>query len=166
MNRTAHASRYAKPTRRRPCEQNRHRPNRDPCTSRSHIGDQSGLSPPITIMATIKARRQANGAIRYTAIVRKRVDKKLAHREVALEDPSALIRVQQCAPPLAELIRPYDPNSAGTAADVQSLVGPRNHPALILPAVFPPLDPRITHLFAVHVMGAGVGRIAGYRSRG
>ena len=32
-------------------------------------------------MATIKARRQANGSIRYTAIVRKRVGKTIVHRE-------------------------------------------------------------------------------------
>jgi len=32
-------------------------------------------------MATIKARRYANGAIRYTAIVRKRVNKKIVDRE-------------------------------------------------------------------------------------
>ena len=32
-------------------------------------------------MATIKARRQANGAIRYTAILRKRLDKVIVHRE-------------------------------------------------------------------------------------
>jgi hypothetical protein len=79
-------------------------------------------------MATIKARRQANGAIRYTAIVRKRVDKKIVHREartftyrsaaltwakhreVALEDPSALTRIQQGAPTLAALIRWYIDN--------------------------------------------------------
>lgn len=40
---------------------------------RRRIGDQIGLSPPRHIMATIKAHRQANGAIRHTAIVRKRV---------------------------------------------------------------------------------------------
>jgi hypothetical protein len=95
---------------------------------RRHKGDKIGLSPPTNIMATIKARRQANGAIRYTAIVRKRVDKQIVHREartfthrsaaltwakhreVALEDPSALIRVQQGAPTLAELIRWYIDN--------------------------------------------------------
>jgi integrase len=32
-------------------------------------------------MATIKARRQANGSIRYTAVVRKRVGKTIVHRE-------------------------------------------------------------------------------------
>ncbi len=39
------------------------------------------MAPPNSIMATIKARRQANGAIRYTAIVRKRLDKVIVHRE-------------------------------------------------------------------------------------
>lgn len=48
---------------------------------RRHEGDKIGLSPPNSIMATIKARRQANGAIRYTAIVRKRLDKVIVHRE-------------------------------------------------------------------------------------
>jgi hypothetical protein len=32
-------------------------------------------------MATIKARRQANGSLRYTAIVRRRVGKTIVHRE-------------------------------------------------------------------------------------
>jgi len=76
-------------------------------------------------MATIKARRQANGTIRYTAIVRKRAGKAIVHREaktfthrsaalswakhreVALEDPSALIRVKHGEHTLAELIRWY-----------------------------------------------------------
>ena len=50
-----------------------------------------GLSPPketriqrcsaASPMATIKARRQATGSIRYTAIVRKRVGAKIVHRE-------------------------------------------------------------------------------------
>jgi integrase len=76
-------------------------------------------------MATIKARRQANGATRYTAVVRMRrgttvlhqESKTFAHRsaavtwakhrEVELENPSALARVQRGAPTLAELIRWY-----------------------------------------------------------
>jgi hypothetical protein len=76
-------------------------------------------------MATIKARRQANGSIRYTAIVRLRrgttvlhqESKTFAHRsaamswakyrEVELENPGTLTRVQQGAPKLAELIRWY-----------------------------------------------------------
>jgi hypothetical protein len=48
---------------------------------RRHKGDKIGLSPPNSIMATIKARRQANGSIRYTAIVRRRVGKTIVHRE-------------------------------------------------------------------------------------
>jgi integrase len=76
-------------------------------------------------MPTIKARRQANGATRYTAIVRIRRGGVILHREsrtfshraaaitwakhreVALEDPTALSRVQQGTPTLAELIRWY-----------------------------------------------------------
>ena len=76
-------------------------------------------------MATIKARRQANGSIRYTAIVRKRVGKTIVHREartfthlsaavswakhreVTLENPSALTRVNRDTPTLSELIRWY-----------------------------------------------------------
>jgi hypothetical protein len=76
-------------------------------------------------MATIRARRQADGSTRYTAIVRIRKGKAVIHqeyktfahraaavtwakhREVVLEDPSALIRVQHGAPTLAELIRWY-----------------------------------------------------------
>jgi integrase len=74
-------------------------------------------------MATIKARRQANGSIRYTAIVRKRLGKTIVHREaktfthrsaalswarhreVALENPAALTRKGTVT--LAELIRWY-----------------------------------------------------------
>jgi integrase len=76
-------------------------------------------------MPTIKVRKQANGITRYTAIVRIRRGGAILHhesrtfahrsaavswarhREVALEDPSALTRVQQGAPTLAELIRWY-----------------------------------------------------------
>jgi len=76
-------------------------------------------------MATIKARRQATGSIRYTAIVRKRVGKTIVHRdartfthrsaalswakhrEVALENPAALAERQHATVTLAELIRWY-----------------------------------------------------------
>ena len=76
-------------------------------------------------MATIKARRQANGSIRYTAIVRKRVGKTIVHREaktfthrsaalswarhreVELENPAALTRKQHGTVTLAELIHWY-----------------------------------------------------------
>ena len=77
-------------------------------------------------MATIRARRQADGSTRYTAIVRIRKGKIIIHqeyrtfahrvaavtwakhREVVLEDPSAFARVQHGAPTLAE-------SSAGTS---------------------------------------------------
>jgi hypothetical protein len=76
-------------------------------------------------LATIKVRKQANGTTRYTAIVRMRKGKVILHREartfshraaaltwakhreVTLEDPTALIRVQHGAPTLSELIRWY-----------------------------------------------------------
>jgi integrase len=76
-------------------------------------------------MPTIKVRKQANGNTRYTAIVRIRRGGAILyresrtfahrsaalswakHREVVLEDPSALTRVQHGAPTLAELIRWY-----------------------------------------------------------
>lgn len=92
---------------------------------RRRKGDKIGLSPPISIMATIKARRQANGSIRYTAIVRRRVGKTIAHceaktfthrsaalswarhREVELENPAALTRKQHATVTLAELIGWY-----------------------------------------------------------
>jgi integrase len=79
-------------------------------------------------MPYIKVRRQSDGSTRYTAIVRLRSGKTIVHqeaktfahrsaavswakhREVALEDPSALTRVQQGAPTLAELIRWYIDN--------------------------------------------------------
>src|ERR1700722_11561603 len=80
---------------------------------------------PSAIMPTIKVRKQANGITRYTAIVRIRRGGAILHREsrtfahrsaalswakyreVVLEDPSALTRVQHGAPTLAELIRWY-----------------------------------------------------------
>jgi hypothetical protein len=76
-------------------------------------------------MATIKARRQANGSIRYTAIVRKRVGTTIVHREaktfthysaavswakhreVAFENQAVPSRKQQEPATLAELIRWY-----------------------------------------------------------
>jgi integrase len=76
-------------------------------------------------MATIKARRQANASIRYTAIVRRRVGKTIVHREartfthrsaaliwerhreVELENPAALTGKQHAKVTLAELIRWY-----------------------------------------------------------
>lgn len=76
-------------------------------------------------MAYIKIRKQSDGSTRYTAIVRLRRGKTIVHqeartfahrvaavtwakhREVVLEDPSALARVQHGAPTLAELIRWY-----------------------------------------------------------
>lgn len=76
-------------------------------------------------MATIKARRQANGTIRYTAVVRFRRGTVVLHhesktfthrsaaltwakhREVELENPAALSRKQHAPVTLAELIRWY-----------------------------------------------------------
>lgn len=76
-------------------------------------------------MPTIKIRKQADGATRYTAIVRLRRQGKILHREsrtfthrsaasswakhreVALEDPAELARLRLSTPTLAELIRWY-----------------------------------------------------------
>jgi len=76
-------------------------------------------------MAYIKVRKRSDGSTRYTAIVRLRRGKTIVHqeartfahrvaavtwakhREVVLEDPSALTRVRHGAPTLAELIRWY-----------------------------------------------------------
>jgi integrase len=76
-------------------------------------------------MATIRARKQADGTTRYTAIVRLRKGKGVLHqetrtfahrsaaltwakhREVALEDPAALVQVKHGATTVAELIRWY-----------------------------------------------------------
>jgi hypothetical protein len=76
-------------------------------------------------MPTIKIRKQANGATRYTAIVRLRRQGTILHREsrtfthrsaalswarhreVALEDPAELARVRLSTPTLAVLIRWY-----------------------------------------------------------
>ena len=76
-------------------------------------------------MAYIKVRKQSDGSTRYTAIIRLRSGKTIVHqeartfahrsaavtwakhREVELENPSALSRVQHGAPTLAELIRWY-----------------------------------------------------------
>jgi hypothetical protein len=53
-------------------------------------------------VATIRARKQADGTTRFVTWAK--------HREVALEDPSAFIRLQQGAPTLAALIRWYIEN--------------------------------------------------------
>lgn len=76
-------------------------------------------------MPTIKARRQADGSLRYTAVVRiRRAGKVLhqeaktfthrsaaerwgKHREVSLETPSNLVRAQQPSTKLSKLIRWY-----------------------------------------------------------
>jgi integrase len=76
-------------------------------------------------MATIKARKQANGSTRYTAIVRIRRGTTIVHREsrtfthhsaaqswarhreVALENPAELTRQPQCTATLGQLIRWY-----------------------------------------------------------
>lgn len=76
-------------------------------------------------MATIKARRQSDGEMRYTAIVRLRRGGQILlresrtfahrtaalswakHREVELEDPAALVRAQDGAQRLAHVIRWY-----------------------------------------------------------
>src|SRR5690348_9421304 len=77
-------------------------------------------------MAYIKVRKQSDGSTRYTAIIRLRSGKTIVHqeartfahrsaavtwakhREIALEDPTALTRVQQGTP-----TRPS--SSAGTS---------------------------------------------------
>jgi integrase len=76
-------------------------------------------------MAYIKVRKQSDGSTRYTTIIRLRSGKTIVHqeaktfahrsaavtwakhREVELENPSTLARVQDGAPTLAELIRWY-----------------------------------------------------------
>lgn len=76
-------------------------------------------------MATIRARKQANGLTRYTAIIRLRKGKAVIHqeaktfahraaavtwarhREVQLEDPTALIQAQDGTQTLARVIRWY-----------------------------------------------------------
>jgi integrase len=76
-------------------------------------------------MPTIKARKQANGSTRYTAVVRLRRGTTVLHqesrtfthrtaalswakhREVALEDPAELTRLRVSTPTLADLIRWY-----------------------------------------------------------
>lgn len=76
-------------------------------------------------MPYIKLRKQAGGSVRYTAIVRIRRSGKMLHqeaktfthrsaaerwakhREVALENPTALARAQQPSTTLSKLIRWY-----------------------------------------------------------
>ena len=83
------------------------------------------MSPRKSIMATIKSRRQSDGAMRYTAIVRLRRAGKVihresrtfahrsaasswaTHREVELENPAALSKEPQGTVTLGELIRWY-----------------------------------------------------------
>jgi len=76
-------------------------------------------------MATIRARKRADGTIRYTAIVRLRKGQTVIHqdtktfshrsaaaswakhREIELENPAALLQPQGGNPTLAKLIRWY-----------------------------------------------------------
>lgn len=76
-------------------------------------------------MPAIKARKQADGSVRYTAVVRIRRQGKVLHqeaktfahrsaaerwgkhREVALQTPSNLVRAQQPSTKLSKLIRWY-----------------------------------------------------------
>lgn len=96
---------------------------------RGRIGDKIDLRPSCPLknltMATIKARKQANGSTRYTAVVRIRrgttvmhqesrtfthrsaAQSWARHREVALENPAELTRMQRSTPTLAELVRWY-----------------------------------------------------------
>lgn len=79
-------------------------------------------------MATIRGRKKADGSTRYTAVIRIRRGKTIVyreyktfamrtaatswarHREVTLEQPGALDKVNHGAPPIAELIRWYIDN--------------------------------------------------------
>lgn len=91
---------------------------------RCHIGAKNGVLQEIT-MATRRARKQADGTMRYSAIVRLRKGKQLIHRETKtfsqrsaaekwaksrLEDPVALTKAQQGERSLSSLIRWYIDN--------------------------------------------------------
>lgn len=60
-------------------------------------------------MATIKARKQANGSTRYTAIIRVRRGTTVLHQEsrTFTHRTAALMRQRHGAPTVAELIRWY-----------------------------------------------------------
>jgi hypothetical protein len=94
-------------------------------------------------MATIRARKQVDGSTRYTAIVRIRRGKTIVyreyktfalrtaaaswakHREVTLEQPGALARINHGAPMLAELIdhvRSRRARGAGPATVANDLI--------------------------------------------
>ena len=95
-----------------------------PLASATKVLPESVVAPGELAMAHILARKRDSG-IRYTANVRIKKNGVVVHREsktfelraaaekwarareVALEDPTALIRVQHGAPSLAELIRWY-----------------------------------------------------------
>lgn len=128
-------------------------------------------------MPAIKARKQANGSIRYTAIVRIRRQGKVLHqeaktfahrsaaerwskhREVALEDPAALARAQQPATKLSTLIRWYIDSfqhiSKWQRSKQSQLVFLEKHPIGDVDAVFLESGTLVDHVRSRRAKGAG-----------
>lgn len=128
-------------------------------------------------MPAIKARKQADGSIRYTAVVRIRRQGKVLHqeaktfahrsaaerwgkhREVALEDPAALVRAKQPSTKLSKLIRWYIENfqhiSKWERSKQSQLQFLEKHPIGDTDAVFLESATLVDHIRARRAKGAG-----------
>jgi len=133
-------------------------------------------------MPAIKARKQANGTIRYTAVVRIRRQGKVLHqeaktfahrsaaerwgkhREVALEDPAALARAQQPSTKLSTLIRWYidsfEKISKWQRSKQSQLLFLEKHPVGENDAVFLDSATLIDHVRSRRAKGAGPTTVA------
>lgn len=136
-------------------------------------------------MPAIQARKQADGSTRYTAVVRIRRQGKVLHqeartfayrsaaerwgkqREVALEDPAALVRAQQTSTRLATLIRWYIDSfqqiSKWERSKRSQLVFLEKHPLGEADAVFLESATLIDHVRARRAKGADPTTSAIYR---
>nr|WP_298719887.1 site-specific integrase [uncultured Steroidobacter sp.] len=133
-------------------------------------------------MPYIKLRKQADGSLRYTAIVRIRRNGKMLHqeaktfthrsaaerwgkhREVALENPTALARAQQPSTKLATLIRWYIDSfqhiSKWQRSKQSQLLFLEKHPIGEADAVFLDSATLVDHIRARRSKGAGPAAVA------
>jgi hypothetical protein len=133
-------------------------------------------------MPTIKARKQADGSHRYTAIVRIRRQGKVLHqeaktfahrsaaerwgkhREVALEEPTALARAQQPSTKLSNLIRWYidsfQPVSKWQRSKQSQLLFLEKHPIGDVDAVLLESGTLVDHVRSPRAKGAGPMTVA------
>lgn len=133
-------------------------------------------------MPTILARKQADGSVRYTAVVRIRRQGKVLHqeaktfahrsaaerwgkhREVALENPTALSRAQQPSTKLASLVRWYIDSfqhiSKWQRSKQSQLLFLEKHPIGDVDAIFLESATLVDHIRSRRAKGAGPAAVA------